>query len=40
MKLASGVFVVSKEQAEEQIIKAERVINSIEPYIEGRWIKL
>lgn len=32
-------YVVSKEQAEEQIIKAERVINTIKPYIEGRWIK-
>lgn len=32
-------YVVSKEQAEEQIIKAEKVINTIKPYIEGRWVK-
>lgn len=31
-------YVVSKEQAEEQIIKAEKVINTIKPYIENRWI--
>ena len=31
-------YVVSKEQAEEQIVKAEKVINTIKPYIENRWI--
>ena len=32
-------YVVSKEQAEEQIAKAEKVINTIKPYIEERWVK-
>lgn len=30
-------YVVSREQAEDQIAKAETVINTIRPYIEERW---
>lgn len=30
-------YVVSKEQAEEQIDKAQKVINIIKPYLESRW---
>lgn len=32
-------FVISKDQAMEQIEKAEKVLKMMEPYLEERWSK-
>ena len=32
-------FVISKTQVEEQIQKAEQIIDTIEPYLKIRWEK-